>query len=270
MSSVGIDIGSLSTKAALLLDGKVDCWELILTSPDTVASAQEVMDKVMKKAGLSLKNIDYVVATGYGRVQVPFANKNVTEISCHAKGTHWLFPDTGTVLDMGGQDLKAIRFDTKGRVVNFLLNERCAAGTGRFLERVAATLGMRLDEIGPRSLEIVDGPADIDSTCTVYAQKDILQLLQQGRHPNDILAGAFDALVRRISTMLERVGIERELSISGGIAKNIGVVKRIEDYFHRKARIFSEPQIVGAIGAALFGQEAVLDTVKTPSLKQSL
>ena len=256
MNFVGIDIGSLSTKAVILSSGKIECGVIIRTKPDSVASAQEVTDKLMEKSGLLLRDIDYIVATGYGRIHVPFANKHITEISCHAKGTHWLFPDAGTVLDMGGQDCKAIKFDTRGAVVDFLLNERCAAGTGRFLERTAATLGIPLEQLGPRSLEVVEGAAEISSTCTVFAQRDILQLLQQGRHPNDIIAGACDALVRRISGMVEKVGIERELSISGGVAKNIGIVNRLEDHFERKVRIFDEPQVVGAIGAALFGHKA--------------
>ncbi len=264
MNFVGIDIGSLSAKAVILCNGRIGRWALIPTSSDPVSSAQEVMDQLLRESMICLKDIDYVVSTGYGRGRVPFASRDITEISCHAKGTHWLFPCAGTVLDMGGQDCKVVAFDAQGRVTNFLLSDRCAAGAGRYLERVAATLGIQLDEIGPRSLETVEGAAKINSTCTVFAQMDILRLLQEGKHPNDILAGACDALVKRIATMIERVGINRELSISGGIAKNVGIVKRLEDYFQHKTYIFKEPQIVGAIGAALFAQETILGREETP------
>ncbi len=255
MSSVGIDIGSLSAKAALLRNGEIDCWVLQLTGADPVASAQEVMDKVLVKAGISLMEVGYVVSTGYGRIQVPFAKKNVTEISCHARGSHWFFPEARTILDMGGQDCKAIRCDEEGRVTNFALNDKCAAGTGRYLERVAHTLSLGLEQIGPLSLQPMAGPQPVSNFCAVFAERDIIQLLRKGKSVNDILAGATDAIVDRVLSLLDRVQVVEAMCISGGVAKNIGVVKRLEERLGAKARIAAEPQIVGALGAALFAAD---------------
>jgi predicted CoA-substrate-specific enzyme activase len=248
----GIDVGSLSTKAVILNEGKIKGSGLILTGADSVESADRAMKMALKEARLSLEEIQYTVATGYGRVNVPFAQVTVTEISCHARGSHWFFPQVRTILDMGGQDCKGIRCDEHGRLTNFVMNDKCAAGTGRYLERVAATLGLALEEIGPLSLQWVEGPLPISSTCAVFAEGDIVGLLRAGKHPNDILAGATDAIVDRVVALLERVGIEEALCVSGGVAKNIGVVKRLEKKLGFKAHIAPEPQIVGALGAALF------------------
>ena len=255
MIVAGIDIGSLSAKAVIMENGKIRAWSIIRTRPDSSDSAVTVMDSTLEKCGLSLKDIAYVVSTGYGRVNVPFSQATITEISCHAKGTNWFFPEVRTILDMGGQDCKAIRCDENGRVIDFAMNDKCAAGTGRYLERVAATLGLGLEQIGPLSLETVEGPLSISSTCAVFAQNDIIKLMREGRQVNDILAGATDAIVDRISALLERVGVEEDLCISGGVAKNIGVVKRLEEKLGLKARIAPEPQVVGAIGAALFARD---------------
>lgn len=253
----GIDVGSLSAKALILNEGRIKGWGLVLTGPDSVESADRAMGLALKESNLSPEQIQYTVATGYGRVNVPFAQVTVTEISCHARGSHWFFPGVRTILDMGGQDCKAIRCDGNGRLTNFVMNDKCAAGTGRYLERVAMTLGLKLDEIGPRSLQWVEGPLPISSTCAVFAEGDIVGLLRGGKHPNDILAGATDAIVDRVIALLERVGIEEALCVSGGVAKNIGVVKRLEKKLGLKALIAPEPQIVGALGAALFAVDKV-------------
>jgi predicted CoA-substrate-specific enzyme activase len=209
-----------------------------------------------------LEEIEYSVATGYGRVNVPFAQVTVTEISCHARGNHWFFPQVRTILDMGGQDCKAIRCDGNGRLTNFTMNDKCAAGTGRYLERVASSLGLGLEEIGPLSLQWVEGPLPISSTCAVFAEGDIVSLQRAGKHPNDILAGATDAIVDRVIALLERVGIEEALCVSGGVAKNLGVVKRLEKKLNMKAHIAPEPQIVGALGAALFALDKMMENQK--------
>jgi len=251
----GVDIGSLSAKAVIMEDGAIRGWGIIFTGTDSMESANSVMALVSGECNLSLDDVQYTVATGYGRVNVPFAQATVSEISCHSRGSHWLFPKVRTILDMGGQDCKAIRCDKNGRVIDFAMNDKCAAGTGRYLERVAATLRFGLEQIGPLSLERVEGPLPISSTCAVFAQNDIIKLMREGKQVNDILAGATDAIVDRIYALLERVGVEEELCISGGVAKNIGVVKRLEEKLRLKARIAPEPQIVGAIGAALFARD---------------
>ena len=248
----GIDIGSLSANAVIMKKGQILSSATILTQADSVETAQEVMHGALEECGLRLDDIQCVVSTGYGRVNVPFALKNITEISCHAMGNWWLFRDVRTILDMGGQDCKAIRCGEGGNVTNFAMNEKCAAGTGRYLERIAQLLKVPLDEIGARSLQPVEGAAEINSTCTLFAEFDIVKLLRQGKHVNDILAGASDALTKRIVPLLDHIGVVPAFAISGGIAKNIGMVTRVEEKLGIKAHIAPDPQIVGALGAAIF------------------
>jgi len=255
MIVAGIDIGSLSAKSVIMKDQEIMAWSVIQTSPDSQQTASDVMEKVLEEAGITQDDIGYVVSTGYGRVNVPFAKRNITEISCHAKGTCMLFPNTRTILDMGGQDCKVIRCNEKGQVTDFVMNDKCAAGTGRFLERVARTLGVTLDEMGALSLDAVDGPVSLRNYCAVFAESDIVDLLRQGKHKNDILAGATEAIAKKIVALMERVGIEEALSISGGVAKNIGVVRQLEKRVGMKAHVAFDAQIVGALGAAIFARE---------------
>ena len=250
----GVDIGSLSAKAVIMEGEKLLSWSIILTRPDSIETAREVMEQALKNVDLSLDQIKYIVSTGYGRVNVPFAQKNITEVSCHALGSHWLFPEVHTVLDMGGQDCKAIRCDEHGRVMSFAMNDKCGAGTGRYLERIGAMLGLSPDEIGPLSLQTIEGPVLINSYCAVFAERNIQLLVRQGKHRNDILAGACEAITERIYSLLARVRVQEAFSISGGLAKNSGVVKRLENKLGVRAYIAQEPQIVGALGAALFAR----------------
>ncbi len=255
MITAGVDIGSSSGKAIIIEDSKIISSSIIPTGPSSAETARMVMKKALGTNGLSMKDINYVVATGYGRINVPFAQKTITEISCHARGMIAVFPKARTILDMGGQDCKAIRCDEQGNVLNFLMNDKCAAGTGRYLERIATTLNIPLEDIGPLSLQTVEGPAPISSFCTVFAQGDVISLLRQGKHINDIIAGVCEALTERIQTLITRLRLVEDFSISGGIAKNIGIVKRLERNLGVKAYIAPEPQIMGALGAALFAQE---------------
>jgi predicted CoA-substrate-specific enzyme activase len=261
MIVAGVDIGSLSTKALVLEGGNIRGWAVIRTGPDPEASAARVTDLALERSSLTPGDIQCTAATGYGRVNVPFAQVTITEISCHARGSHWYFPDVRTILDMGGQDCKAIRCDAKGRLTNFVMNDKCAAGTGRYLERVAATLGLELSDIGGLSLQPVDGPLPVSSTCAVFAESAIIKLMREGKHANDILAGATDAIVERIGGLLGRVGMEEAFCVSGGVAKNIGVVRRLEKKWGLESRIAPEPQIVGALGAALFAADSVTSLV---------
>ncbi len=255
MIVAGVDIGSSSAKALITEDSNIISSSIILTGPSSAETAHQVMEKALSTSGLSMKDIKYVVSTGYGRINVPFAQKHITEISCHARGVVAVFPKARTILDMGGQDCKAIRCDEQGGVLSFFMNEKCAAGTGRYLERIAATLNIPIQDIGPLSLQTVEGPAPISSFCTVFAQGDVISLLRQGKHINDILAGVCEALTERIQRLIIRLGLVEDFSICGGIAKNIGVVRRLERNLGVKAFIATEPQIIGALGAALFAQE---------------
>lgn len=268
MIVAGIDIGSMSGKAVLLDSERIISWSLIPTGPDSTETAFQAMGEALNQAGLSLEDMEYIVSTGYGRVNVPFAHKSITEISCHAKGTHWLFPQVRTILDMGGQDCKAIRCDGNGKVTDFVMNDKCAAGTGRYLERLASICEVPLEEIGTSSLQPVDGAVAINSYCIVFAEVDIIMLLRQGKHVNDILAGAHEAITRRIQSLIKRVGVEGGFAISGGVAKNMGVVRRLEEIFELKAEIASEPQIVGALGAALFARERLAKARAAPEAER--
>jgi predicted CoA-substrate-specific enzyme activase len=236
-------------------DNKILSWALLPTGIDGTETAKRVIDIVLADNRVSFGNLHYVVSTGYGRLEVPFAQDNFTEISCHARGANWLCPQARTILDMGGQDCKAIRCDETGKVMDFVMNEKCAAGTGRYLERVAATLEIPIDQIGLLSLQAVESPVIISSYCAVFAQNDIIIALREGKNRNDILAGAHDAISNRIQNLLDRVGVVKTFMITGGIAKNIGVVKRLEERLDTKAYIPFEPQIVGALGAAIFARE---------------
>jgi len=207
---------------------------------------------LLEKTGLSTDDMDYIVATGYGRVNVSFANRTITEITCHAAGAHWLFPEVRTILDIGGQDVKAIRCNDRGMVVKFILNDKCAAGTGRYLERTARTLGLDIGELGHLSLENTkDPPPEISSVCTVFAEQEMLVLLRKGEDIRNILAGATKALVDRLCVFIDRVGLEESLIITGGVAKNEGVVAYLEKQLGVKTITAPEPQIIGALGAAL-------------------
>jgi predicted CoA-substrate-specific enzyme activase len=256
MYVAGIDIGSSTTKVVVLNDRSMLASRITETMPDSSGTAEAVLAGALSGCDVGLKDISCVVATGYGRVNVPFANRTVTEIACHAKGVHSVFPRARTVLDMGGQDCKAIRVGGEGHHESFVMNDKCAAGTGRFLEVIARTIGVPLDELGPLSLH-ARNPMRISSVCTVFARSEVVHSLREGVSKADIAAGICDATVERVVTLLKRVGIEPELVISGGIGKNAGVVKRIEARLGFTARIAPEPQIMGALGAALFAREGI-------------
>jgi benzoyl-CoA reductase subunit A len=255
MITLGVDVGSLTGKALVLRDGAIAAWDLIPTGPDSVATGTEVTRNALGKAGLGLEAMDCVVSTGYGRIVVPFARKNVSEISCHARGASWFFPGARTILDMGGQDCKAIRCDERGKVASFLMNDKCAAGAGRSMGIVAELLDVPLERLGEVSLEDPAGAVPISSTCVVFARSEILAHLRRGVPKARVLAGACDALASRVLAMLNHVGIREELVISGGIAKNVGIVRRLEARTGLSARLCFEPQIVGALGAALFAAD---------------
>jgi len=254
----GIDIGSASSKALILEQDRVLAHALMPTGAESAASAQRVMEIALRQAGLGLNDMSYIISTGYGRIIVPFADEEVTELSCHARGAHQLFPAVRTVLDMGGQDCKAIRCDERGRLGDFAMNDKCAAGTGRFLELMADVLQIPLNQIGALSLEAT-GEVRISNTCAVFAKSEVAALVRQGRDRREILAGLHEAIAARVHTLLRKVGVEPDFVIAGGIGKNIGVVQRLEARVGLPALVPPEPQIVGALGAALFAADHVAE-----------
>jgi len=255
MRTLGVDIGSLTGKALVLEDDRILAWETVLTGPDSVETGTTVTEAALRKAGLALGDLDFIVSTGYGRIVIPFAHKNISEISCHARGAHWLFPKARSILDMGGQDCKAIRCDANGKVTDFAMNDKCAAGAGRSMGIMSELLDVPLDEVGPLSLQADGDGVPISSTCVVFARHEVLAYLRRGVPKSAVLAGACAALTNRVHAMLRRVGVEEEFVISGGIARNPGVVRRLERKLGIRARIHEHPQLVGALGAALFARD---------------
>jgi len=254
--SVGIDVGSVSSQAVILVDGKLYAYSNMRTGSDSPKSAENAMDWALEGTGMTQDDIHYVVGTGYGRVNVPFAKRAITEIACHARGANFMYgPTIKTVLDMGGQDCKAIRVDEKGKVVAFLMNDKCAAGTGRGMEVFANLLGIHITEVGEMSLQVEEEPPMVSSTCVVFAKSEASGLLRDGWPKEKVLAAYCLAMAHRVVDLLERLGIEEDFAITGGIAKNIGVVSRIERELGVKAlKPNIDTQIAGALGGALFAR----------------
>jgi len=251
----GIDVGSLTAEAVILRDRDLFAYSIIPTGPNSAQTAMEALGEALRKTNVRAEEIDFTIATGYGRVVVPFADRNMSEISCHARGAHHFFPRARTVLDMGGQDCKVIRCDEKGKVINFLMNDKCAAGTGRSLEVMANLLQVRLEDIGPLSLAWTGEPLKISNTCVVFAKTEVLSLRRQGHPLSQILAGLCDGVAEQVKSLIRRLGLEEDFVVSGGISKNIGVVQRLEQKLGVMAHICFEPQIVGAVGAALLATD---------------
>ena len=256
MYTCGIDVGSVSAEAVILdrQDGKNDIAAYIITPTggDSKEAATNVFNLALEKSGLSAGDITSVVATGYGRLNIPFATKNITEISCHARGVINYFPGVRTVIDIGGQDSKVIKLDSKGNPIDFLMNDKCAAGTGRFLEVMAKALDIDLRNFA----EIFAGTSqkvDISSTCTVFAESEIVSLIGHGVGKNSIVKGLVYSITSRIISMVERIGLEEPVCMTGGVAKNLAVVSALEEKLNLKIKVPQEPQITGALGAALLG-----------------
>ena len=251
----GIDVGSVSSQAVLVIDGELYGFNSMRTGNNSPDSATNALQGVMDKCGMKLEDIHYVVGTGYGRVNVPFAHKAITEIACHARGANYMGGNgVRTILDMGGQDCKAIHCDEKGKVTNFLMNDKCAAGTGRGMEVIADLMQIPIAELGPRSFDVDVEPEAVSSVCVVFAKSEALGLLKAGYTKNKVIAAYCQAMAERVVSLLERIGVEEGFFITGGIAKNPGVVRRIEKLLGIKAMETKvDSQIAGALGAALFG-----------------
>jgi len=215
--------------------------------------ANMVMEEVLEKAGLSFGEISYVVATGYGRITVPFADRQITELTCHARGVFHSAPNVRIAIDIGGQDAKGLRI-RGGKLLDFVMSDKCAAGTGRFLELIADSLGLGLDDLGELSQKSTR-KVSISSTCTVFARQEVVSRISEGVAVEDILAGVHDAIAGRVARMVERLKVDPDVLFTGGVAKNIGVVKSLEENLGCKVMVPGEPLLSGAIGAALLGRE---------------
>ncbi len=248
----GVDIGSTMTKVAIMGDTLVSSI-IGPTGPEHRRLANKVMEEALARAGLAFTDLAYIVATGYGRINVPFADRQVTEITCHAKGLHSLLPTVKTLVDIGGQDSKGIKLKD-GKVASFVMNDKCAAGTGRFLEVIADALGVPLTRLGELSLK-AEKTAVISNTCTVFAEQEVTSQLASGEPVASLVAGIHEAIATRVYSMVSKLKIEPDIGITGGGAKNIGLVKALEVKFGCPVLVPPEPLLTGAIGAALVAKE---------------
>ena len=262
----GVDVGSTQTKAVIVDESRTIVGRsLIDTGANVTRAAENAFVKACEDARLPRTAIGYVVGTGYGRYKVTFGDAQITEITCHARGAQSLFPNTRTVIDMGGQDTKAIKVGPDGSVVDFSMNDKCAAGTGRFLTAAADVTGMGLDEIGPISLE-AKNPVRLTSVCTVFVESDIMSYLAQRKTVEDILGGVHKAIATRTMSLVRRVGVEDEVTFTGGVSRNIGMVRALEEVLKTRINVSDEGHFMGAIGAALFALERALATAQGGSV----
>ena len=251
----GVDVGSTQTKAIILGEARqIVGRSLIATGARVTEAAEKAFGLALQDAGMRREQVGYVVGTGYGRYKVTFGDTQVTEITCHARGAQFFFPSTRTVVDMGGQDTKAIKVAPNGDVVDFNMNDKCAAGTGRFLMAAAEVMGLTLDDIGPIALKGTD-PVRLTSVCTVFVESDIMGYVAQKKKVEDILAGVHRAIAARTVSLVRRVGIEDEVTFTGGVARNVGMVRALEDALKVRLNVSPEAHYMGAAGGALFALE---------------
>lgn len=253
MRTAGIDVGAATTKAAVLDGDKLTGYYIMPTGAIIEKTIETVTKKTLEKAGISMDDLEYIVSTGWGRSAVSFADKRVTEIACHGAGAKWSYPMVRTIIDIGGQDSKAISLGEDGKVIDFAMNDKCAAGTGRFLEVISVILETDVTKIGDLALASKN-PCDISSTCTVFAETEVVSNRAKGRRVEDLVAGVIKALTKRVVQMAMRMKIIDAVVFTGGVAKNVGAKKFLEDELHTEVIVLPEPQIMGALGAALIAQ----------------
>ncbi len=269
--TLGVDVGSVSSKAAVMVDGEIYSVSVMRTGSSSPDSAKKVVEWALEGTGIKLSDIHYIVGTGYGRVNVPMAKSTITEIACHAKGANYIWgPTVRTILDVGGQDIKVIRCDEKGKVLSFLMNDKCAAGTGRGMEVLADLLKIPIEEMGAASLKVEEEPDPVSCTCVAFARTEAMGLLRRGWSKEKVLAAYMQAMVLRMCNLLERVGCEKDLVITGGQSKNIGIVSRVGKIMGVKPLPMPnweedgrDPMAAGAIGAALFAKALYEKAQKT-------
>jgi bzd-type benzoyl-CoA reductase Q subunit len=261
----GIDVGSVSSQAVILADDKVYGYCNTRTGSNSPDSAHNALGKALEETDIKQDDLQFIVGTGYGRVNIPMAKKAITEIACHARGANYMGgASIKTILDMGGQDLKGIHCDERGKVTQFLMNDKCAAGTGRGMEVMAELLQVPIIEVGQMSLDVPEEPPPVSSTCVIFAKSEAIGLLRAGWTKNMVLAAYCSAMAHRVVGLLERIGIEKDFTITGGISKNIGVTSRILKELGGIESIPLQPdaQIAGGLGAALFARDLFLKSRK--------
>ena len=256
--AAGVDVGSTQTKAVVIgEDRKIVSRSLIDTGANVVQAAQNAFTQALQAKGIREEEVEYVIGTGYGRYRVTFGNAQITEISCHGRGAVQLFPRTKTVVDMGGQDTKAIRVNEIGEIVDFCMNDKCAAGTGRFLGAAASALDIPLDDLGATALRASKG-TKISTTCTVFAESEVLSWLGKGKKIEDILWGVHQSIATRSAGLMRRVGVDEEVTFTGGVTRNVAMVEALEQKLGLKLNVSEEAHYMGALGAALFALDHIL------------
>jgi len=265
--AAGVDVGSTQTKAVILSeDRRIVSRALTDTGANVIAAAERAFADALRLGSIPEEEVEFVIGTGYGRYRVTFGNAQVTEISCHGRGAAHMFPGTKTVLDMGGQDTKAIRVTGSGEILDFSMNDKCAAGTGRFLGAASAALEIPLADLGPTALRATRA-VKISTTCTVFAESEILSWLGKGKKIEEILLGVHRSMAQRSIALLRRVGIEEEITFTGGVAKNLGMVKVLEEGLGLKLNVSEQAHYMGALGAALFAMDHI-QARRTPAMKE--
>ncbi|ACL19159.1 CoA-substrate-specific enzyme activase [Desulfitobacterium hafniense DCB-2] len=251
----GCDLGSATGKAVLLKGDKILSWAVVKSARNPEITAQQVLEEALDKAGLVKSEIHYVVGTGYGRTGVSFIQDNMSEITCHARGAHWMHPNVRTVVDIGGQDCKVIALDEAGKVLEFGMNDKCAAGTGRFFEAMARVLDCTMSELSTLALNSAN-PANITKQCSVFAESEVVTMINNGVKAEDIAAGIHDSIARRIHAMTYKIGIKTDVVITGGCARNEALTKSLEKQLGVSIhQLTFNPQIAGALGAALLARD---------------
>lgn len=252
--TMGVDIGSTASKAVIMENGTSMIASCVIPVGTGTRGPGEVYRKVLEQASVSREQIDYIVATGYGRLKFEEADRELSEVSCHGKGASWLVPGARTVIDIGGQDAKGLSLDGQGNLMEFLMNDKCAAGTGRFLEAMARVLDVKVEEMGNLSLKS-QNPASISSTCTVFAESEVISRLAEGERIEDILAGIHTSIAKRVIGLVTRIGISSPIVMTGGVAHNIGVVAAMKREMKKEIIVPDQCQLAGAIGAAIFAAQ---------------
>lgn len=256
MYTMGVDIGSASSKAAIFKDGKELVSKLVISLGTGTTGSQQVYHSALQAAGLSRDDLAYTVVTGYGRMKFEQADEQVSELSCHAKGVHYLLPTARSIIDIGGQDAKALQVSPAGRLMNFVMNDKCAAGTGRFLEVMSRVLDVQISEMGDLSAKSTR-EVSISSTCTVFAESEVISQLSSNEKVEDIVAGIHRSVAKRVAGMALRIGCEPDVAMSGGVALNRGIVSAMEKELNTPILVHPDCQLAGAIGAALLAWEKI-------------
>ena len=266
--AAGVDVGSTQTKAVLVDERRrIVARSLTMTGANVIRAAEQAFHEALRGGDLREEEVEYVVGTGYGRYKVTFGNTQVTEISCHGRGAVHMFPATRTVVDMGGQDTKAIRVSAVGEIVDFCMNDKCAAGTGRFLGAASSALEIPLDELGPTALR-GERPVKISTTCTVFAESEVLSWLGKGKKIEDILLGVHQSIAGRSTGLLRRVGLEEEITFTGGVARNVAMIETLQESLGLRVNVSDESHYMGALGAALFALDHIL-AARHPTTRQA-